>query len=205
MKIFSVIYWLSKEEIPLLKFNYLLLLLESLGLEGIKDFSTSLSFVVRNIVMELSEVIKSNLVIKIQKSEAFAVLTEATDIFNGQQLLTFTRYYDSEKNVRDTCVVNTSYLLSESEKTAPDPQSIYLNLKNLIVNGVSLDFSYFQAFCTDSASVLTRRNGGTAAKFQKEEQCENILNIHCICHQLALTCSDTRDRLKFVNLIKILN
>ena len=93
-KIFSVIYWLSKEEILFLKFNYLLLLLESLGLEDIKDFSTRLSFVVRNIVMELSEVIKSNLVIKSQKSEAFAVLTEATDIFNGQQLLTFTRYYD---------------------------------------------------------------------------------------------------------------
>ena len=111
----------------------------------------------------------------------------------------------SEKNVRDTCAVNTSSLLSESEKTALDPQSIYLNLKNLIVNDVSLDFSCFQAFCPDSASVMTRRNGGTTVKFQKEEQCENILNINCICHQLALTCSDTRDRLNFVNLIKVLN
>ena len=35
-KIFSAIYWLSKEEIVLSEFNSLLLLLESLGLEDIR-------------------------------------------------------------------------------------------------------------------------------------------------------------------------
>ena len=62
---------------------------ESLGLEDIKDFSTRSAFLVRNIAMELSETMKSNLVKKIEKS-AFAVLTdEAKDISNIQQLLTF--------------------------------------------------------------------------------------------------------------------
>ena len=62
---------------------------ESLGLEDIKDFSTRSAFLVRNIAMELSETMKSNLVKKIEKS-AFAVLTgEAKDICNIQQLLTF--------------------------------------------------------------------------------------------------------------------
>ena len=64
--------------------------LESLGLEYIKELSTRSPFVVRNAAMELTEVIKSNLVKKTGKSEAFAILTdEATDISNMQQPLTF--------------------------------------------------------------------------------------------------------------------
>ena len=55
-----------------------------------------------------------------------------------QQLLIFVRYYDSEKNVTDTCFVNTSNFLFESENTAPDSQSIYLTLKNLIMNDLLL-------------------------------------------------------------------
>ena len=85
-----------------------------------------------------------------------------------QQLLTFIRYYDSEKNATDTCFVNTSDLLSESENTAPDAQSIYLSLENLTVNNWSLDLSCFQAFCSDSASVMTGKKKGIAAKFFKK-------------------------------------
>ena len=86
-------------------------------------------------------------------------------------------------------------MLSESENTAPDAQSIYLSLKNLIVNDLSLDLLHFQAFCSDGASVMIGKRRGIAPKFKKDEQCENI---HCICHRLALVCSDTRDELKFV-------
>ena len=81
MKKFSVINLMSKEEIAFSKFNSLLLLLESLGLEDIKNFSPRSPFVVRNMAIELSEVIKSNLIKKIEKSDAFAALTdEATDL-----------------------------------------------------------------------------------------------------------------------------
>ena len=79
-KIFSVIYWLSKEEIALSRFNSLLLLLECIVLEDIKSLRYKITFCVRNIAMKLSEVIKRNIVMKIEKSKAFAVLTdEATD------------------------------------------------------------------------------------------------------------------------------
>lgn len=97
-KIFFVIYLLSKEEIALSKLISLLFLFESFGLEDIKYFSTRSTFVVRNIAMELSEVIKSDLIKKTEKSEAFAVLTdEAMDISNILQVLTFIKYHDSEK------------------------------------------------------------------------------------------------------------
>ena len=43
-----------------------------------------------------------------------------------------------------------------------------------------------------------RINGDNAAKSKQDEQCENMLNTHCICHWLVLVCSDTGDILKFV-------
>ena len=50
--------------------------------------------------MELSQATKSNLIKKIEKSKAFAVLTdEATDTSYMQQLFTFIRFYDSEKKM----------------------------------------------------------------------------------------------------------
>ena len=64
-----------------------------------------------------------------------------------------------------TCFLNTSDLLSESEYTAPDAQSTYLSLKNLIAIYLSLDLSHFQAFCSDGASVVTGKKGGVGAKF----------------------------------------
>ena len=198
-KIFSVVYWLSKEEIALSKFNSLLQLLESLGLDDIKDFTTRSPFVVRNIAMELADVVKTNLVEKIKKSGAFAILTdEATDISNIQQLLTFLRYYDCEKKATDTSFVNASDLLSESETTSADAQSIYLSLKKLIEDDLLLDISHLQAFCSDGAGVMTGKKGGVAAKFKQDERCENMLDIHCICHRLALACCDSGDELKFV-------
>ena len=73
MKKSSLWYWLSKEESVCSKFNSLLLLLQSLGLDDKKYFSARSPFVVRNTAMKRSEVIKSNLVKKNEKSEAFAV------------------------------------------------------------------------------------------------------------------------------------
>ena len=61
-----------------------LLILESLGQEDIKDFSTRSPFAVKNIAIELSEVIQSNVVKKIEKSETFAVSTdEASNIYRS--------------------------------------------------------------------------------------------------------------------------
>ena len=46
--------------------------------------------------------------------------------------------------------------------------------------------------------VIVGKKGGIAINFWQADQCENILNIHCISQQLALACSDTKDKLKFV-------
>ena len=39
---------------------------------------------------------------------------------------------------------------------------------------------------------------GVAAKFKELESCKTMVNIHCVCHCLALACANTVDALKFI-------
>ena len=80
--------------------------------------------------------------------------------------MTSIRHYDSERNATDTCFVNTSDLLSESENTAPEAQ--YILALKLILNNLSSDLPHFQAFCSNDASAMTGKKGGVAAKFRKD-------------------------------------
>ena len=45
---------------------------------------------------------------------------------------------------------------------------------------------------------MTGAEGGVAAKFREINDCKTMINVHCICHCLALACSDTGDELQFV-------
>ena len=115
---------------------------------------------------------------KIEKSEvkrgSFIVLTEeATDISNIHQLLIFIRFYDSEKMPQIPFFVNTSDLLFESKNTAPYYQSIYLNLKNLIVNDLSLRLLHFHIFCFD---------GVTCHCWEKGRHCYQVLTRWSMCN-----------------------
>ena len=41
---------------------------------------------------------------------------------------------------------------------------------------------------TDGANVMIGKNNGVAALLRRE--CKLMLNVHCICHRLALACAD---------------
>ena len=45
---------------------------------------------------------------------------------------------------------------------------------------------------------MTGKYNGVAAKFKELESRKTTINIHCICHRLALACADTGDALKFI-------
>lgn len=46
---------------------------------------------------------------------------------------------------------------------------------------------------------MTGKVNGVATKFKQLDQCKTMINVHCICHRLALTCGDTGDELKFIS------
>lgn len=51
--------------------------------------------------------------------------------------------------------------------------------------------------CTDGASVMVGKREGLAAKLKRD--CPQMINIHCVCHKLALACVDADQDLKYVD------
>ena len=52
-----------------------------------------------------------------------------------------------------------------------------------------------KAFSSDGASVMTGANTGVAARLREHPLLKQLLNIHCICHRLALACGDSSNQL----------
>ena len=51
---------------------------------------------------------------------------------------------------------------------------------------------------SDGATVMLGSKGGVASKLQNDFS-SIMINMHCICHRLALPCTDTGDDYKFIN------
>ena len=57
-----------------------------------------------------------------------------------------------------------------------------------------LEVRNLKSFPSDGASVITGEHSGVAARLKLVNKV--LLNFHCICHRLALTCADTGDSIK---------
>ena len=53
---------------------------------------------------------------------------------------------------------------------------------------------------TDGASVMTGKRNGVAAFLRRE--CKLLLNVHCICHRLALACGDANDHVQYIQSVE---
>lgn len=98
--------------------------------------------------------------------------------------------YDSEKNAADTYFATTSDLLINTSWCSINifqPQK--LGWKWSVIGSLTFPgilFWHYQCNGADVQEAVVGK-GGVAAMFRKDK-CENILQIHCICHQLALAC-----------------
>ena len=59
-----------------------------------------------------------------------------------------------------------------------------------------MEIEKLKALVSDGASVMTGAKG-VAIKL-REEFSKSTINIHCICHRLALACADTGANYKFI-------
>jgi len=63
-----------------------------------------------------------------------------------------------------------------------------------------LELSKLTELATDGASVMTGKRNGVASKLR--EELKLLLNVHCICHRLALACNDANDEAAYVKSVK---
>ena len=59
-----------------------------------------------------------------------------------------------------------------------------------------MDISKLMGLSSDGASVMVGKNNGVAAKLRQRNS--KLLNMHCVCHRLALACMDTCQELKYI-------
>lgn len=196
-KVFQSLYWLAKEEMPLRKMESLLVLMERQGVDQLKYFQTRSEAVIRKMLILLSQTIVEDMVEKIRHSEFYGLLTdEVTDISNICQLVTFIKLFDVEKGHADTIFIDCSDLLSHSPTASPNADSIVTCISKKFQE-LNIEIKKLCAFVSDGAKVMMGEQGGAAQKI-REKFSKIMINIHCICHRLALACNDTGDEYKFI-------
>ena len=180
------------------KLNSMLELLESLGVEEASQFRKRSSRVLRELLLSIANQIKEDLLTKIKASPFFGILTdEVTDITNIQYLVTFIKYFDNQTGEARTSFIDSSDILQFSKTNSADSETIHDCLVDLI-SKLGLELKNLKAFSSDGASVMTGGNTGVAARLRQHQVLKCMLNVHCICHRLALACADSSDQLTFL-------
>ena len=93
--------------------------------------------------------------------------------------------------------IDCSDLLEYSPEASPDADAIVKCITERF-DKLRIEIKKLKAFVSDGASVMVGNKGGVAAKLKKNFA-TTMINIHCICHRLALACGDTGDEYKFIN------
>ena len=193
-KVLYSIYWLCKEEVAHSKLNSMLELLEIIGLADIKDFTKRSNTVLKQLVLILGDQLTEDIIQEIKKSNVYGLLTdEVTDLSNTLQLVTFIKYYDQNLGDGRTRFVDVSDVLEGSVDTTATAETIHDCLINLL-NSLELKIQNAKAF----TSVMTGNQISVSARLSEYENCQTMLSVHCIFHQLALACSDTGDELSYI-------
>ena len=128
----------------------------------------------------------------------YSLLTdEMMDLSNTLQFVTFIKYYDQNLGDARTHFVGISDVLEGSVDTTATAETIHDCLINLL-NSLDFEIQNAKAFTSDGASVMTGHQSAVATRLSEHENCQTMLSVHCICHRLALACSDTGDELSYI-------
>ena len=195
---FLALYWIAKEEIANTKFTSLLEVVEKMGLSNMKFFEHRSGASVREMFILMGEMVKSEVVKKAQQASFMGLLIdEVMDIAQREQLVSFIRYVD-----QDTYEVKTDFLAVNDileSSTSANAETI----KSVVVRQLSdcdLDINKLSGLSTDGASVMVGKENGVAAKLKREAKM--LLNVHCICHRLALARGDANDHISYIKTVE---
>lgn len=193
--VFATAFFLMKEFIANCKLIPLLSFMENvLGLSPLKHFSHRSQGSVREIYLALGKTVKRNLLEKARKAKSFGILIdEVTDISVASQLISFLQFWDEESSSVATVFLSSQNVL-EDFASCNSEAITELVKKELSASG--LDICKLMGLSTDGANVMVGKTNGVAAKLRQSN--DKLLNLHCVCHRLALACTDSCEELKFI-------
>ena len=121
-------------------------------------------------------------------------MDEVTDITVTSQFLSFIQYFDFN-SLKVRCeFLEIQDVLSESESANSEA---LLNLIEASLQKNDLSWNKFAVFTINGAAIMTGKMNGLGAKLRAINP--SIICIHCICHKLALLCSDSNTYVSYLN------
>ena len=122
---------------------------------------------------------------------------EVTDISVFSQLITFVEFVDPNSGKLLVNLLSVDNVL-EGFDLANARAISELVLKSCVDSDVP--FSRVTGFSSDGASVMLGKNNGVAARLRDHNP--KLINIHCVCHKLALACSDSDSEIQCIKQIQ---
>ena len=83
----------------------------------------------------------------------------------------------------------------ERDAVSPNAETITRTIKEEMTKS-GLDSQKFLSLASDGASVMVGKNYGVSALLKRDNQRQ--INVHCICHRLALACGDSNNDIEYV-------
>ena len=118
------------------------------------------------------------------------MVDEATNVSVVEQLISFIQFANPETGAPEVHFLSIQNVL-ENSTSANAATIVKLIREELSKDG--LEINKLSSLASDGASVMTGSRNGMAAKLR--ETVPTLINIHCICHRLALACNDANDNL----------
>ena len=199
VKAFSVAYLLMKEFIPNRKFLTIIdFIKDTIKVKELSYFNHRSDTSVREIFLTLGKVIKEYTLKKVRDSEFYGILTdEMTDIAVVSQLVTFVQFFDCESEKIETNFLSVQNVMEQY--TSANSEAIYNLLKDEL-QLCNLDQNKMIGLATDGAAVMTGARSGVAQRLKQDNPV--LINIHCICHKLALACTDSNESIKYIKQVE---
>ena len=122
------------------------------------------------------------------------MVDDVTDISVKCQMLTFIQFVSPITSCMETAFLSVQDVLEEFASANSDA------LTSLIKDELQqcgLKIENMKGLATDGAAVMIGKNSGVAAQLKGLNPV--IINVHCICHKLALACTDTNKDISCVN------
>ncbi|XP_060605039.1 E3 SUMO-protein ligase KIAA1586-like [Ruditapes philippinarum] len=144
---------------------------------------------------------KSNLLSKVRAASVFGLLTdEVSDVSVAENLVTFIQFF-----CEDTGSVETHFLACQNILTffeSANSEAISALIIDGLVKHCGLSLSSVTGLAPDGASVMVGKRSGVAARLKQVNPI--LLNVHCVCHRLALACTDSNPSFKYINNVETL-
>lgn len=186
-------YWLAKEEVANKKFPSLLTLLERAGNHTMKFFMHRSQQSTIEIFHSIGDELRERIVALINKSSAVGLLCDdAMDVSVIEQFIGFLQFYNHGLQN-----VEVKFLFAEDALKKSDSANSQALYDIVVDQFKAIGLKKLTGLCTDGASVMVGKREGLAAKLKRD--CPQMINIHCVCHKLALACVDADQDLKYVD------